>query len=82
MLSARELEHMRTLEERLDKGGWKGSVKGKLDGVMVLGPLKPFRTYVVPKNYPGFKHDTDGRCVVESRQQMNDYRKTHGLEWE
>lgn len=77
------LAHIQTLEARLDRdGGWKGPPHGGDYGLIQRTPqFKPFKTYVVPKRYPGFKHDRDGRCIVESRSQMETYRKQQGLEW-
>ncbi len=48
----------------------------------VVGPRKEYVTRVVPKHTPGFKHDKDGRCVVENRKQEAWYAKKTGMEWE
>lgn len=48
---------------------------------MIQPSIRPYRTVCLPKNTPGFQHDADGNCIVETRRQERDFAKATGLEW-
>lgn len=50
--------------------------------INAIGAIKPYVTYTLPKHLPGFKHNKQGRCVIETRAQELQYAKETGMEWE
>ena len=43
--------------------------------------FSPYSSYALATRMEGFKHDSEGNCVIESRAQEKQVAKDLGMEW-